>query len=248
MEILATLKARLRQSIDAHPNLTATSLGLAIGKSRGYIPGLLKGDSLPSISVLAEISSCLGHTPNYFLGFDSEMRVEQTSEKSDYLSHQAERVVNQLLTAAMNRLCLEDNSPSIEDVIFWWRQGDGALGNMDAFSDKFDLFYIPDPNDQTLVPHKVGGDSLAANCLHTTSPEKLSHFLDTLDVSGRRELVKSYYEARHKISLTDHVVTVDMPGIPKAFDLAYFKLMLPVSDAAGHKYILNYSKKMPYTQ
>lgn len=235
--------------VDNHPTHPGPQFFQRLGISRTNYYSLKsteKGSkTLPNTANLALFARELGVTPNYLLGFDGDLRIERSQPALEEIQKQAESLIQDVFRVAARRLQGAD-APSLNDLICWWRSTGGKLGGPDEISPYTDLIFEPDLNAQTLVAARMGQESLASKTLTKASPARLAHFFDTLEEKVRRGIIFDYHNVHERrdrdgFHLSEHTITVDVQDLGEAFSLEYIKLMLPVTDGFGNKYVLNYS-------
>lgn len=241
----AEMRRRLRRHIKLHPEHNQSTLGQQVRKSRSWLSSVLKGDIDPSFSSIVDICLELGITPNDIAGFDEEIELLRTPEASTEVERQADALLNRMMVNVERRLKSKDDRPSIEDVITWWHENGGRLEGYCKFVDHVDLIRIPEATDTTVSPYVMGSMSVASRALTNSKPERLNQFLSMLTDAERRDIVVSYFQASKGLTAsTVHTIVVDMPDMQQPLPLKYCRTLLPVSDARGGKYIMNYSKQI----
>lgn len=243
--VVEIFKERFFDAIDNHPDpdKRGTKFFTNLGQSRTNYYSLKKGETLPNSYNLALYCKALNSHPDYLLGFDGQLSIGRTSPPTSEIQKRAEGVIQNLFSIASEQL---SGPLEIKTILNWWRANEGRLQDMGQIRPHVDIFKRPSEQDRYLCPVEMGRESLASKSLRTCSPVSLRHFMDTLTDKMRETIVFSYYQVgsydpAHKALIEDHTITVDVKEVGEAFDLHYWKLMLPVRDAMGHEYILNYS-------
>jgi len=180
-------------------------------------------------------------SPNYLCGYDHGLFLK-TSEKA--FEEPAERIIGELLQVVAARL--ESNEPTFEDILFWLESKQGVIGNMPSFDKYIVLHDIPKSRDQTINAVKIGENSLTAKMLQTTTPDNFYKWMKSLTEKVNQQLKISYKnvaETDPKLSLEK--LTFRSEQNAELVTVKYIRLLYPVTDGVGNKYILNFSKALP---
>ena len=221
--------------------LSQRKISASIGKSPGYLTNVLNGNSTPSIEVISTLCHLLKVSPNYLCGYDHGLFLK-TSEKA--FEEPAERIIGELMQVVAARL--ESNEPTFEDILFWLESKQGVIGNMPSFDKYIVLHDIPKSRDQTINAVKIGENSLTAKMFQTTSPDNFYKWMKSLPEKVNQQLKISYKnvaETDPKLSLEK--LTFRSEQNAELVTVKYIRLLYPVTDGVGNKYILNFSKALP---
>jgi len=247
MDLRATFRERFFELVDNHPEHPGPKFFMHLGQSRTNYYSLKNPETgtLPNTEKLATYARCLGVTPDYLLGFDGDLRISRSQPALSEIQKQAERLLQDVVRTAGNRLKSQDQL-EMKDLLSWWRMNDGKLQNMERIQPHVDIIRRPDAHAKTLHARQMGKHSLASKSLRAASPGALIDFLGSLTQKMREQIVYSYfqvpgYNRDQGVQVTEHTITVDVEATGEAFDLHYWKIMLPMVDAKGNEYILNYS-------
>ena len=233
-------KNRLARLIEKHPTHGRKSLGLALGRSNGFISSLLNGGSSPSVSVVAGLCKELKVTPNYLLGYSDEISL--STESTTEFERQAEALLDRMMMSVTRKMELSRNKLTTDDLLAWYRQNNGRLNSWDGFQSEVDLFKVPEKAAEIIEPVSLGANSLASRTLQTSDPGRMYQFFDSLTGEMRQDIVFSYANAANEEKLSFHKIVVDLADMEAPLHLQYSRVLLPVQDALGHSYILNFSR------
>lgn len=120
------------------------------------------------------------------------------------------------------------------------RRNNGRLADWEHISEHVDLYGVPSSAGSSLEPATMGNNSLASNILGSSSTDQLRRVIEAMTQEQRDAVTYSYFDARNGARIGDHQLSVNVPELG-VIEVSYCKLMLPVEDATGSKYILNYS-------
>ncbi len=156
----------------------------------------------------------------------------------------AERTTEEFLTTelARTRKNLAHEPPSFDAVLSWWHSNDGRLTGSDSFADFIELFEPPDASESRPRPTKIGAESLGRRELGHQDPQQLRHIFETADPEVARAVAQAHLEAaggQPRLSLHTILINLSSGNVVK---LSYARLLLPVFDGNGQKYVMNYSK------
>jgi len=240
MVTTAIFHARLRDLLETSGR-TDRWLSRAIGRAPTYIATIRRQRSSPSIDVLVAIAREMQVSTGYLLGVEPEMQIDLAHPARTPIEEQAEKLMQRVMTAATQKL-FNDGKPSIEEVMAWWYANNGRLEDCDLIIEEGDLMHVPKSDGSDFGTAQMGPNSLASGTLGYGPSQRLDHFLQTLPENQFGQLVSEYLEADKQPTLSQHTITLKVTEYNKAVRLYYCKIMVPVTDRAGNKYILNYSK------
>jgi len=229
------LKAHWRKLIaSSRYNNDIDRLSDELGKSPGYLRGLLRNDSTPGVDVVMGLCMKLGHTPDEMMNV-SKTPIMDPKKIGDAISQQ----VSQIMTEKM----WTDTQPSGEDIMRWWLSNNGRLENCDFIDGKFDLFETPDSTHRQIRPHVLGKGSLATQCLGTTSHDVYHRTIDPLSEKYRDLILTAQRNSLDTGPVTT-IETLDAihPDSGEEIKIEYTRTFAPVTMRDGKSLILNYSK------
>lgn len=234
------LKALIRDS-----GYDYKSLSLEIGQGERYISNLLATKSDPGYSSVVKICSALGITPNQIAGLSDQITIAGGETDNRIVTAQAERILTAVTREAHRKLNQRGARPLLDDVLTWWHQQGGKLSNFDALSEHVDLYKAPDDRSHLPEPYKIGPQSLATQSFGIQSAEHLRYLFTTFDKKLSDSVRLAHVEAtRGDPQLSIQEIDVMLPGHSFPLRFTYKRLLLPVEDAEGNKYVLNYSQAL----
>jgi hypothetical protein len=156
----------------------------------------------------------------------------------------AEKVAEKVLASALedNRQRSEYEPPSFDAVLNWWHATGGLLTNIESFEQYVEIFSPPDEAALRPVPKRLGARSLAARELNISTVEQLSGIFENSEPAVARSVALAHagvLEGQPKLSF--HSILIDL-STGQLVKLSYFRLLLPVRDGDGQRYVMNYSK------
>ena len=235
---------RLKRLIQAS-DYDFKSLSLLIGQGERYISNLLTSKSDPGFSSVIRICSALGLTPNQIAGLADQITISGEEIDNRVVSIYAERILTSVTREARRKLVKRGTGPLLDDVLTWWHQQGGLLSNFDGLSEHVDLYHTPGHGAQLPEPYMVGGKSLAALSFGVKSTEHLRHLFTTFDKSLSESVKLALVETtKGEPQLSVQEIDVRLPGHSFPMRFNYKRLLLPVHDMAGNRYILNYSQAL----
>lgn len=221
------------------------SLSLEIGQGERYISNLLSTKSDPGYSSVIKICSALGITPNQIAGLHDQISIAGGDVDNRIVTAQAERILTAVTREAHRKLNQRGARPLLDDVLTWWHQQGGKLSNFDALSEHVDLYKSPDDGSLLPEPYKIGAQSLATQSFGIQSAEHLRYLFTTFDKNLSESVRLAHVEASHgDPQLSIQEIDVMLPGHSFPLRFTYKRLLLPVEDMNGNKYVLNYSQAL----
>lgn len=234
------LKAYIRDS-----RFDYRSLSLEIGQGERYISNMLSAKSDPGYSNVVKICSALGITPNEIAGLNDQISLLGNEVDERIVSAQAERILTAVSREAHRKLARRGAHPLLDDVLTWWHQQGGRLSNFDRLSDHVDLYRAPKADTTAPEPFQVGRNSLAARSFNVKSAEHLSHLFATFDRNLVEQVRLAHVETtKGQPNLSVQEIDVMLPRHSFPLRFTYKRLLLPVRDASGNDYVLNYSQAL----
>lgn len=226
-------------------------LSKALGKDRSYLSGVLAGrTSDPGVFTSMKLASELGISFETLMRRDDTLSLTPDPNYQLEVNKQASRVLSDVMRVARQKLYFADEfskgafSDSFVPLLLrWWHQQGGLLIGHEQLQEHFDIIRCPAITDRMVEPYEVGGKSLAARKLGTTSPDALRKLVETFDDTTRLDLVQSYYEVSTtgEPSLSSPIrVSIPLPEEVSPIEVEYFRLQLPVASPRGDKFVLSY--------
>ncbi len=235
---------RLRQLIK-NSDYDYKSLSLEIGQGERYISNLLSTKSDPGFTSVIKICAALGVTPNQIAGLNDQLRLVNDDIDTRIVSAHAERILTSVTREAHRKLSARGTGPLIDDVLTWWHQQHGMLSNFDRLSEHVDLYHAPDEDHHLPQPFMVGEQSLARVSFGIKSAEHLGYLFTTFDQNLTQQVRMAHVEAsKGDPQLSIQEIEVNLPNHSFPLRFNYKRLLLPVRDTQGHRYVLNYSQAL----
>jgi transcriptional regulator with XRE-family HTH domain len=217
-----------------------TELSQAVGKSRGYLSGFLNrtGPEDPSLGTMSLLAREFGVSLSYFDEDSTEFEITSARD----IDREAAQLVSGVFRAARARVLAQGARPTMDCVVSWWQENGGRLVNCDALLPYVDLVSASGEEGPPEVAH-VGYLGLSAEALKSQDITKLQSFIDTLNESDMAELKKSISTVKR---IGVGMVTPQSRKVPdvagtEESGIDFVRLMLPVTDAKGSPYVLNFS-------
>ncbi len=220
-------------------------LSLEIGQGERYISNLLSSKSDPGYSSIIKICAALGLTPNQLAGLNDQISLVGDEIDNRIVSAHAERILTSVTREAHRKLSKRGTGPLLDDVLTWWHQQGGLLSNFDGLSHHVDLYHSPDPDAQLPQPYMIGDQSLAKVSFGIQSAEHLGQLFTTFDHNLTESVKLAHVETSKgdpQLSIQEIDVTLPNHSFPLRFN--YKRLLLPVKDMQGNRYVLNYSQAL----
>ncbi|SLN62144.1 hypothetical protein PEL8287_03381 [Roseovarius litorisediminis] len=235
---------RLRQLIKAS-DYDYKGLSLAIGQGERYISNLLANKSDPGYSSVIRICSALGVTPNQLSGLNDQISLVGQDIDTNIVSAHAERILTSVTREAHRKLSQRGTKPLLDDVLTWWHQHNGLLSNFETLSEHVDLYRAPEPDARLPDPYLIGTQSLAAVSFGIKTADHLRHLFTTFDKDLSQSVTMAHVQTnKGQPLLSIEEIDVNLPGHSFPLRFVYKRLLLPVRDSGGNRYVLNYSQAL----
>ena len=226
-------------------NLTEAELSLRAGfDEEGAVTAMLRGATLPNMAAPVRLADALG-VPVETLFRDGREHLKQdfTAIPMQEVDRQAAHIVSAVFKAAERSLDRIGDRPTLDSIISWWKETDGDLSLGDRIAPHFDLVSAAEARSAIPRVHHVGALGLSATTLGSAENYRLEKFLETLSTSDLNELNGHIRSVAHSgvgmISPLKRVVP--LPETNETVEVSFVRLMLPVKDASGTMFVLNYS-------
>ena len=220
--------------------ISKRQLSLMIGRQQNYISNLLAQRSSPGLDAVYAIAEALKIDVADLLRPGPQFSVAAESGENYWIEKTAERVLAAALERSRERTAYE--APTFDSVLNWWHANNGVLTGLGVFEQYIEIFEPPKDDEMRPIPKKVGSQSLAARELGITEPAHLERIFASSDPEVARSVAIAHQEVSHgQPQLSVHTITVNMSN-GNAVKLSYNRLLLPVIDGNGQRFILNYSK------
>ena len=244
LEVLDNFRANLK-SIMKSQNLTEAELSVRAGFDEEHaISDIMRGRALPSMVAPVRLADALG-VPVDVLLRDRNEHLQQQFEALPVqeVDRQAARLLSAVFKATERSLDRMGGRPTLDSIISWWKETDGDLSKSDQIAPHFDL--VSAAEALTSIPriHHVGALGLSATTLGSAENSRLENFLETLSTSDLAELNGQIRSVAHSGvgMITPLKRIVPFPETNETVEVSFVRLMLPVRDASGTLFVLNYS-------
>jgi hypothetical protein len=220
--------------------ITPRQLSTEIGRSPDYVSEMIHRRSLPDLGAVYGIAEALRVDvadllrPGPSFGFAARQPGK----------YWAEQVAEKVLAGALeeSRQKTDAEPPTFDAVLNWWHSTDGLLTGIENFEQYVEIFSPPDSADMHPVPKRLGRQSLAARELNISTVEQLDGIFRASEPAVARSVALAHagvLEGQPKLSF--HSILIDLSS-GQLVKLSYMRLLLPVRDGDGQRYIMNYSK------
>lgn len=244
LDVLDSFRVNLKSIMKAQ-NLSEAELSVLAGfEDRGAVDAMMRGSSLPNMAAPVRLADALG-VPVDVLLREPQAHLQQEFEAVPIqeVDKQAARLLSAVFRSAERSLDRIGTRPTLDSIISWWKETDGDLSRSDQIAPHFDL--VSAAEALTSVPriHHVGALGLTATTLGSAENARLENFLETLSTSDRAQLngqIRSVATTGVGM-ITPLKRIVPFPETNETVEVSFVRLMLPVRDASGTLFVLNYS-------
>ena len=215
-------------------------LAYEIGVDEGVVNTMMTRRTAPTLEMVYGIAGALKIDVADLLRPGPQIGVSSGGSENYWAERTAEEFLTNELSKSRDRAAHE--APSFDAVLSWWHANEGRLTNLDGFSKFIELFEFPDSRDMKPRPTTIGEESLSSRELGRNSPELLSSIFESSGPDIARAIAQAHMEVvdgQPKLSVHTIFINMSSGNIVK---LTYSRLLLPVTDGNGHKYVMNYSK------
>jgi transcriptional regulator with XRE-family HTH domain len=244
LEVLDNFRANL-QSIMKSQNLSEAELSARAGfEEASILDEIMRGRTLPNMAAPVRLADALG------IPVDVLLRDRNDHLKGDFealpmqeVDRQAAQLLSAVFKATERSLDRIGDRPTLDSIIAWWKETDGDLSRSEQIAPHFDL--VSAAEALTSIPriHHVGALGLSATTLGSADNSRLENFLETLSTSDLTELNGQIRSVAHSGvgMITPLKRIVPFPETNETAEVSFVRLMLPVRDASGTLFVLNYS-------
>jgi transcriptional regulator with XRE-family HTH domain len=220
--------------------ITPRQLSSEIGRDPDYVSAMLQRRAPPDLEAVYGIAEALRVDvadllrPGPSFGFTARQPGK----------YWAEQLAEKVLAGALeeSRQATDFEAPTFDAVLNWWHANGGLLTGMEKLEQYIEIFSPPDADVMRPVPRKIGRQSLAARELNITTVEQLNGIFENSEPAVARTVAlahASVIEGQPRLSF--HTITADM-STGHFVKMSYIRLLLPVRDGDGQRYVMNYSK------
>jgi hypothetical protein len=168
--------------------------------------------------------------------------LKRSDPVEELVEKHAEALLNRITNSVVSKMSDRGVALTIDELVAWWHRNSGSLTAMGQFSENVDIYRRPDATTRMIEPFQLGANSLACQTLISNDHARLKQFLGTLTEPQIDQLTLSYKELSNGPKTDVSSLIVDMPDMEAPVHLNYCRCLLPVTDAQGNEYVLNYSR------
>lgn len=219
--------------------MTPRQLSDAIGREPDHVANLMRrriSPDLEAVYAMAEVlkvdvADLLRPGPSFGITAD------------DSRNYWAEKVAEKVLAGALEESRQRTSeAPTLDAVLNWWHSTGGLLTDMEKLDQYVEIFDRPDTAQMRPVPVRMGKQSLAARELGISTVEQLQQVFESSEPGVRRLVAMAHSDViGGQPKLSCHSILIDMSS-GQLVKLSYVRLLLPVRDGEGQRYVMNYSK------
>jgi hypothetical protein len=230
------LAAALRvKELHDRSGLSAVGVANQIGVSSSFLTAMIGKDALlerayrpmPGALAMARLAATYNVSTDYLLGLTDQIS-PISREYPQELSGMVQRMADDLSFLATRRVVLNGQKPTVNDILAWWRDTGGEVGRGSPMEEQVDVIEIPKHGAQTVKPLRLGAQSLAAQVLMSTDPNKLVRVVDGFDATTRADLVRAYatIDIEDEFRLADMTAKIPGQGGAPDFEQQYWIIRL----------------------
>ena len=220
--------------------ITPRQLSTEIGRDPDYLSDIMHRRSPPDLEAVyglaealkVDVADLLRPGPSF--GFTARQPGK----------YWAEQLAEKVLAGALqeNGQKADAEPPTFDAVLNWWHSTGGLLTEMEKLEQYIEIFSPPDGDAMRPIPKRMGLQSLAARELNISTVEQLDGVFESSEPAVGRSVALAHADVLEgQPSLSFHSILIDL-STGKAVKLCYFRLLLPVRDGDGQRYVMNYSK------
>lgn len=177
---------------------------------------------------------------DYFSTYQPTVAV-RSSDETSALHHHAAAAYTAALRTAQIDLMRSGLDIGTDDVLNWLAAQNGVLENFDALRERVDLFQMVEPEDSMLKPYRIGRDSLATRFFKLEDEDHYVKTVGSFDQSTINNVLLAHMQASDlRYSISD--IDLDVSVGPDRLVGSYRRIMAPVKDRNGQKFMLVHAK------
>ena len=244
LEVFDNFKANLKSILQSQ-NLSEAELSVRAGfDSDGAVTAMMRSNRLPNMATPTRLADALG-VPVGVLLRDKDEHLHNHFEAlpMQEVDKQSARLLSAVFKAAERSLDRVSDRPTLDLIISWWKETDGDLSSSEGIAPHFDLVSAAEALSAIPKIHRVGALGLTATALGSAENSRLESFLETLSKSDIQELNGHIRTVSHTGvgMITPLKRIVPFPETNETVEVSFVRLMLPVRNASGVPFVLNYS-------
>lgn len=220
--------------------MSPRQLSQAIGRDPGYVSEVMRRRSAPDLDAVYAMAETLRVDVADLLRPGPSFAVSAENARNYWAERVAEKVLAGALEESRQRTSFE--APTIDAVLSWWHANGGLLTDMERVEQYVEIFCRPDATEMRPRPKRIGRQSLAARELNISTVEQLNGIFDSSEPAVARSVALAHANVVDgQPNLSFHSILADMSD-GQFVKMTYMRLLLPVRDGDGQKYVMNYSK------
>lgn len=224
----------------AETRMTPRQLSQAIGRAPDYVTDLMRRRISPDLEAVYAMSEALKVDVADLLRPGPSFGITAKHSRNYWAEKVAEKVLAGALEESRQKADFE--APTFDAVLNWWHANGGLLTDMDRLEQYVEIFSRPDMAGMRPRPKRMGRQSLAARELNLSTVEQLNGIFENSEPAVARSVALAHADVVDgEPKLSFHSILIDMSD-GHFVKMTYARLLLPVRDGDGQKYILNYSK------
>ncbi|MFP7672883.1 helix-turn-helix transcriptional regulator [Marivita sp. S0852] len=242
--VLKNFKTNIEQMLDRH-GMTPAELSQRAGfDDAEQVASILNGTTLPNMAVPLRLANALDvpvevllRDPKHHLAKDFQVLPLQDVDQ------QAARLMSAIFKAAEKSLDAVSDRPTMDSIIAWWKETGGDLAQCAELTPHVDLIKPAEADGSIPGVQHVGPLGLSAATLGSSANERMERFLASLNDVDLQELNTHIRSVSHSGvgMISQQTRVVELPELDAPLEISFVRLMLPVTDAFGQPYVLNYS-------
>ena len=205
---------------------------------------LLNGTTLPNMAVPMRLADAfdvpvevLLRAPNAHLAHDFDVVPLQEVDRH------AANLLTAVFKAAEKSLDRCDDRPTMDAMIAWWKETSGDLSQCEQFAPHFDVLKAAETDHDIPEVKHVGALGLSASTLLSNDSARLRRFMASLNDADLAEL-NTHIRTVTRTGvgmISPQTRIVERPEFDTTIEVSFVRLMLPVTDAFGQPFVLNYA-------
>ena len=219
--------------------MTPRQLSQAIGREPDHVSDLMRRRISPDLEAVYAIAEALRVDVADLLRPGPSFGIAAEHSRNYWAEKVAEKVLAGALEESRQRTF---EAPTFDAVLSWWHANGGLLTDMEKLEQYVEIFARPDTALMRPVPKRMGRQSLAARELNLTSIEQLEGIFEHSAPAVARAVALAHADVVDgQPRLSFHSILIDMFD-GRFVKMTYIRLLLPVRDGDGQRYVMNYSK------
>ncbi|MDU8929608.1 helix-turn-helix transcriptional regulator [Alisedimentitalea sp. MJ-SS2] len=205
---------------------------------------IANGREIP-FTTIDKLSLALNMPLGYFSAHEPAIRIEPAVNASEDQVEFAKELASQVQqeTTALSDWGFQIG---LEEVLDWLLSTGNRLVKHDWLIEKVDLFYPVKKGDTMLHPYRIGSQSLAARYFSLLETKDYNEVVGKFDRDFLDGLIEAHLDAsKRRYAITDVMINETVDGA--RITGTYRRLLAPVTDEHGQKFMLLFSKLAQFT-